>query len=391
MAIIGDIVRVASKQGDEAAKVITNKVVAEGIEKQAAKNPLWKKTGEALNSTGKFAFDLESESDQKLLTWLNQKNRITKNTDLSTFVDSYDIGKFNAQKAMYEGKQAKAGYTTRMQSLDASNPNEGIEKIQKNLQQEAYWEEQQAKVAAIKGRVSEDQVTDAALQFQQESKNEFLKHTADYGGGFSNSELDEAFNLNYNPTPTQGTYTQEWNNLQKYKAKNASDPRLEKLSSASETFEDTAAAEELNATISSINEGRFFTSGLQRTGNNLEAQINAVRPVTGSFTNSLTNPVVNPMAFGSEQQALKVKLEANRYAGKTPDEIRYDKYLRKNAQYSGSNTERYLSNKNSENQWSGTMRAALGTAVGGAALMAALSGNRGQQNNAQLYGQQPLY
>ena len=330
MAIIGDIVRVASKQGDEAAKVITNKVVAEEIEKQAAKNPLWKKTGEALNSTGKFAFDLESESDQKLLTWLNQKNRITKNTDLSTFVDSYDIGKFNAQKAMYEGKQAKAGYTTRMQSLDASNPNEGIEKIQKNLQQEAYWD-------------------------------------------------------------TQGTYTQEWNNLQKYKAKNASDPRLEKLSSASETFEDTAAAEELNATISSINEGRFFTSGLQRTGNNLEAQINAVRPVTGSFTNPLTNPVVNPTAFGSEQQALKAKLEAKHYAGKTPDEIRYDKYLRKNAQYSGSNTERYLSNKNSENQWSGTMRAALGTAVGGAALMAALSGSRGQQNNAQLYGQQPLY
>lgn len=36
-------------------------------------------------------------------------------------------------------------------------------------------------------------------------------------------------------------------------------------------------------------------------------------------------------------------------------------------------------------------RAALGTAVGGAALMAALSGSRGQQNNAQLYGQQPLY
>ncbi len=41
--------------------------------------------------------------------------------------------------------------------------------------------------------------------------------------------------------------------------------------------------------------------------------------------------------------------------------------------------------------WSSTAKAALGTAVGGAALMAALSGSRGQQNNAQLYGQQPLY
>lgn len=36
-------------------------------------------------------------------------------------------------------------------------------------------------------------------------------------------------------------------------------------------------------------------------------------------------------------------------------------------------------------------RAALGTAVAGGALMAALSSSRGQQNNAQLYGQQPLY
>ena len=37
------------------------------------------------------------------------------------------------------------------------------------------------------------------------------------------------------------------------------------------------------------------------------------------------------------------------------------------------------------------MKIALGTAVTGAALCAALSSSRGQQNNAQLYGQQPLY
>ena len=44
-----------------------------------------------------------------------------------------------------------------------------------------------------------------------------------------------------------------------------------------------------------------------------------------------------------------------------------------------------------ETPWSRGMKVALGTAVTGAALCAALSASRGQQNNAQLYGQQPLY
>lgn len=41
--------------------------------------------------------------------------------------------------------------------------------------------------------------------------------------------------------------------------------------------------------------------------------------------------------------------------------------------------------------WANGIKVALGTAVTGAALCAALSASRGQQNNAQLYGQQPLY
>ena len=44
-----------------------------------------------------------------------------------------------------------------------------------------------------------------------------------------------------------------------------------------------------------------------------------------------------------------------------------------------------------ETAWSRGMKVALGTAVTGAALCAALSASRGQQNNAQLYGQQPIY
>ena len=50
-----------------------------------------------------------------------------------------------------------------------------------------------------------------------------------------------------------------------------------------------------------------------------------------------------------------------------------------------------LDENSSDTPWSSTAKAALGTAVAGGALMAALSSSRGQQNNAQLYGQQPLY
>lgn len=46
---------------------------------------------------------------------------------------------------------------------------------------------------------------------------------------------------------------------------------------------------------------------------------------------------------------------------------------------------------NEDAPWASGMKIALGTAVTGAALCAALSSSRGQQNNAQLYGQQPLY
>lgn len=181
-----------------------------------------------------------------------------------------------------------------------------------------------------------------------------------------------------------------------YKTKNVYNELAEKLSNASETFEGTAATEELNAvttvTMNNINEGRFFTSEFDRLPSNLKTSTGSMMSVTSSFTNPLINPVYNPAAFGTEQQALKAKLEAKHYAGKTADEIRYDKYMRKNAQYSGSNTEKAaLEKQNTETQWSHGAKIVLGTAVTGAALCAALSSSRGQQNNAQLYGQQPLY
>ncbi len=50
-----------------------------------------------------------------------------------------------------------------------------------------------------------------------------------------------------------------------------------------------------------------------------------------------------------------------------------------------------INQSSAEASWSDGMRVALGTAVGGAALLAAINSSRGHQNNAQLYGQQPIY
>ena len=179
----------------------------------------------------------------------------------------------------------------------------------------------------------------------------------------------------------------------------------EKITSTADDFLETEAMEQTAAdtaaTLDSINRGTFFTSGLGRVQSTLDVQTSAIRPITNGLggINLLTNPETNPIAFGSNQSVQKAKqnilkadLEAKHYAGKTADEIRYDKYMRKNAQYSGSNTEKAaLEKQNTETPWSRGAKIVLGTAVTGAALCAALSSSRGQQNNAQLYGQQPLY
>lgn len=72
----------------------------------------------------------------------------------------------------------------------------------------------------------------------------------------------------------------------------------------------------------------------------------------------------------------------------------YKNALQRNlTEYNYDNPEFDILNQSQSNQqsWGLTAKAVLGTAVGGAALCAALSSSRGQQNNAQLYGQQPLY
>ena len=268
----------------------------------------------------------------------------------------------------------------------------------------------------------EYKATDAALRYQAETRNQFLKSKSDYGAGFKNSELDEAYNLDYKPTPKQGAYNQEWKDLQAYKAKNISDPLSEKLSGATETFESTAAAEQLTAdtaaTMASINEGRFFTSGLEKTQSVLDMQADFSRPITSTFTNPLSglrSPIaateesvkaattnvpksriksnadlsssgLNDLKSGSQeyQKALKEKLR-NKYGNYVdPEKHRLNQWLKNNQ----SVPEPPI---NEDTAWGSTAKAALGTAVAGGALMAALSSSRGQQNNAQLYGQQPLY
>lgn len=72
----------------------------------------------------------------------------------------------------------------------------------------------------------------------------------------------------------------------------------------------------------------------------------------------------------------------------TEEEEMWDLY---NSSTKKKDTFKLNNNNTNEQPWASTAKAALGTAVAGGALMAALSSSRGQQNNAQLYGQQPLY
>lgn len=85
----------------------------------------------------------------------------------------------------------------------------------------------------------------------------------------------------------------------------------------------------------------------------------------------------------SKDQARRVQQETKRRAEEAKraavNEFNYDDI----------NNQKYF--KDIGTPWSTTARAALGTAVVGAGICAALSSSRGQQSNAQLYGQQPLY
>lgn len=70
-----------------------------------------------------------------------------------------------------------------------------------------------------------------------------------------------------------------------------------------------------------------------------------------------------------------------------------DELLKTNRAYTadGSLTSSGYNTPTNGTPWSSTAKAVLGTAVVGAGICAALSSSRGQQSNAQLYGQQPLY
>ena len=94
----------------------------------------------------------------------------------------------------------------------------------------------------------------------------------------------------------------------------------------------------------------------------------------------------------AQDRALRIDKERGKtYGLNKPITAEQAKMLNNPEYYYDSPEYKQIFNEQEATPWSSTAKAALGTAVGGAALMAALSGSRGQQNNAQLYGQQPLY
>lgn len=265
-----------------------------------------------------------------------------------------------------------------------------------------------------------------------------LKAGADYGGGFSNSELDDLYDSSIGEiVPPSGSgynkyraeqLRQQYNanfdaqlnqaekNLE-YKAKNSTDPLLASMSEASETpviaKYNASQSENLNALLSStgdesighaVSDAPEITSMVAQSRpakvrigtNNRNAAGRSMNGNAVEWTGEeIKGPVPINTALGeqfAEDTVTEATTERVFNVGKGEFELKTNKKIVPNYDYASPDIFKLKKPQIDDNaQWANGMKIALGTAVTGAALCAALSASRGQQNNAQLYGQQPLY
>lgn len=135
------------------------------------------------------------------------------------------------------------------------------------------------------------------------------------------------------------------------------------------------------------NEGFTVNSSFAPTSASTEPTFNFL----GTKTVAFDKPVEPVLASNGRIDPMKLDLnpgESNKTIGAFINNDRGTSNLTKALKESTKIPEPSI---NENSAWGSTAKAVLGTAVGGAALCAALSSSRGQQSNAQLYGQQPLY
>jgi len=321
------------------------------------------------------------------------KNTEALKKDMPSLFDAYQNRGFNSFKASVQ-KELGAELTT-----DEVNYLARHEK-QKLWNQD--WVGKKSKALEHRNKYVEKFRQDRYNAHQAE-----LKSGADYGGGFSNSELDDLYDSSIGEiVPPSGSgynkyraeqLRQQYNanfdaqlnqaekNLE-FKAKNATDPLLSAMSGSGEN---TPAIAKYKATQS-----ENLNSLLSNTGDESAGYM-------VSDTVKSTEPVQPQLKFASEQdprtrQQMSLVEQMRLLKGSKSNTVNNVQDALKNAidqeEKQAFASGKSLLDKSSENSaWSSTAKAALGTAVVGAGICAALSSNRGQQNNAQLYGQQPLY
>lgn len=166
--------------------------------------------------------------------------------------------------------------------------------------------------------------------------------------------------------------------------KNAQQQAVQNTEAAQASAPTTAAPTPVNATTSS-------TENVQAP-----KPAHPDSPYSSAYDNEGT---IDDLYEETSTQA-KVRAEAERSAReskqywgtqKTEEEELWDSYNSNTRKKDKFIPRSQYRSQQEETPWSRGMKVALGTAVTGAALCAALSSSRGQQNNAQLYGQQPLY
>lgn len=319
----------------------------------------------AVNNAVKKIQGLRQASLNSEMEAVNALGEIKDKAVNDTLTLSSESKALDALQEIKETSIAQAKYAQRVAAMP--NPNEGIEQIQQQIKQDAYWKDQEARIAQIKANVKANPEAE-----KLESANIISSNTS-YAG---NIKWDAKM-LSANELEMQATEAA----LENSGKITSTEIQKEQMKRWSVTPGGGMKIETNKPFVPS----KTYNVGTPESANGL---IN-----TGDEFNI---PVVATDGFSPEM------LKTDRYSDIATHPRTYsNKYTYENIDRNGyikpalSKEQMKLQYGsppvNEDAPWANSMKIALGTAVTGAALCAALSTSRGQQNNAQLYGQQPLY
>lgn len=259
--------------------------------------------------------------------------------------------------------------------------DDAIQKAANSLKQDTFFastalEKQNISEAATVGRKTKTEYLVEQGRRAKESNLRKIANNPDYNE--FDDLAEDVLKDKKNVVSSAGTYAEQYRQLDKYELDELYDSvELDKTNKVSAPGS-YATEYKLNHRPESLD--RATTVGTYQY---------AYRQKTGAIKEMRANGTITRAEAKKQYAAARKERDVARNKQRLSDTMNEFNYEDKERAKLFQEEFDELNNKNTP--WSSTAKAALGTAVGGAALMAALSGSRGQQNNAQLYGQQPLY